>query len=166
MPPQLTDETIQLFIQFFWHIKAGNPLKANQLLAVARHTWGFESSGSSHHFLECGHYTASSSQTNQTHTKDSLKPTPAISDSLVSKLNFKKRRFDDFAAPKTTNSESAVVHNFVVAKKSTSESNINCDRVREVSSLDLPCAFLTSQLSARAQWHRGSTEDQKDKVAV
>lgn len=43
--PPLTDEAFQLFVQFFWNIKAGNRLKANQLLRNARQRqWGLEPS--------------------------------------------------------------------------------------------------------------------------
>lgn len=41
--PPLTDEAFQLFVQFFWNIKAGNRPKANQLLRDARRRqWGLE----------------------------------------------------------------------------------------------------------------------------
>lgn len=43
--PPLTDEAFQLFVQFFWNVKAGNRLKANQLLRdVRQRQWGLEPS--------------------------------------------------------------------------------------------------------------------------
>lgn len=38
----LTDEAFQLFVRFFWLIKAGDRPKANQLLAHTRQKWGLE----------------------------------------------------------------------------------------------------------------------------
>jgi hypothetical protein len=56
--PPLTDEAFELFVQFFWNIKTGNPQKANQLLRSARrHQWGLEPGFSDltfNKFLESG----------------------------------------------------------------------------------------------------------------
>jgi len=40
--PPLSDETFQLFVQFFWLVKTGDRQKANQLLADTRREWGLE----------------------------------------------------------------------------------------------------------------------------
>ncbi|KAH9961252.1 hypothetical protein BC827DRAFT_1203467 [Russula dissimulans] len=42
MSPLINDETIRLFVQFFWLIKTGDRQKANQLLVDARRGWRLE----------------------------------------------------------------------------------------------------------------------------
>jgi hypothetical protein len=59
--PPLTDEAFQLFVQFFWLIKASDWRKSNQLIADARRQWGLETcfdASTANKFLESGDDTA------------------------------------------------------------------------------------------------------------
>ncbi|KAI9509424.1 hypothetical protein F5148DRAFT_761013 [Russula earlei] len=55
--PPLNDESFQLFVRFFWLVKAGERPRANQLLADGRRKWGLESrfhESIANRFLESG----------------------------------------------------------------------------------------------------------------